>query len=44
MSTLPPSESFCQSLSTSSFVAQRTANEIAGVNWNRGPALIAANG
>ena len=41
MSTVPPGESRAQYSSTSSGVAQETANEIVGVNVKYGPALIA---
>src|SRR4051812_3931270 len=42
--TFPPGESFSHSESTSSFVLQLMWKDTAGLNWKRGPALIAMNG
>jgi len=44
MRAFPPSESRAQSVSTCSRVVHETMNDTAGVNVNRGPALIAMNG
>ena len=40
----PPSESFAQKESISSWVSHRTWNETASLNWNTGPPLRAVKG